>query len=120
MRIHSCFSAALLAVALASCMAAQSQATAAQPEAAPAKSRGELKAERQFQMLDANGDGKLSRAEVALLPPLAAAFDEADTDHDGFVGMDEVRTFAVQYRARREQAKREAAAREPASAAAKP
>ncbi|MDF1481062.1 EF-hand domain-containing protein [Extensimonas sp. H3M7-6] len=71
----------------------------------PTPSRGELKALRQFQMLDANGDGKLSRAEVALFPPLAAAFDEADTNHDGFVTPDEIRVFSAKYRAERERAK---------------
>lgn len=68
-------------------------------------SRGELKALRQFQLLDANGDGKLSRAEVALFPPLAAAFDEADSNHDGFVTPDEIRVFSAHYRAERERAK---------------
>lgn len=60
---------------------------------------------RQFQLLDANGDGRLSRAEVALFLPLAAAFDEADTNHDGFVTPDEIRAFSARYRAERERAK---------------
>ena len=54
-----------------------------------------------FNLFDANGDGKLSRSEVALFPPLAAAFDEADTDHDGFVSVEEVRVFSAHYRAAR-------------------
>lgn len=80
-------------------------ASASAPASATTPSRGELKALRQFQMLDANGDGKLSRAEVALFPPLAAAFDEADTNHDGFVTPDEIRVFSAHYRAERERAK---------------
>ncbi|MBC7215157.1 MAG: EF-hand domain-containing protein [Burkholderiaceae bacterium] len=80
-------------------------ASASAPANAATPSRGELKALRQFQMLDANGDGKLSRAEVALFPPLAAAFDEADTNHDGFVTPDEIRVFSAHYRAERERAK---------------
>jgi hypothetical protein len=78
------------------------------PEAAPAESatgaaltKGEIKARRDFQLLDFNQDGKLSRSEVALFPRLAAAFDTADTDKDGFVSFEEVEVFAVQYRAER-------------------
>ena len=68
-------------------------------------SKGEIKAQRQFKMLDFNQDGKLSRKEVAIIPKLAAAFDETDTNKDGFVTYEEVRAFAVKYRAAREKAK---------------
>ncbi|MFT4242998.1 MAG: EF-hand domain-containing protein [Acidovorax sp.] len=64
--------------------------------------KGEIKAQREFKMLDFNGDGKLSRSEVQLFPRLAAAFDDADTDRDGFVSYEEVRAFAVKYRAERD------------------
>ncbi|MET1114310.1 MAG: EF-hand domain-containing protein [Comamonas sp.] len=74
------------------------------PAVAPL-TKGEIKARRDFQMLDFNKDGKLSRAEVVLFPRLAAAFDTADTDKDGFVSFDEVEVFAVQYRADRAAAK---------------
>src|SRR6218665_1575047 len=60
------------------------QAPGASPGSPAAPTRGEIKAMREFKMLDFNGDGKLSRAEVRLFPRLAAAFDEADTDHDGY------------------------------------
>jgi hypothetical protein len=63
--------------------------------------KGEIKARRDFQLLDFNKDGKLSRTEVALFPRLAAAFDTADTDKDGFVSFEEVEVFALQYRAER-------------------
>lgn len=65
-------------------------------------SRGEQKALRDFQMLDADGDGRLSRSEVAFLPPLAAAFDQADANHDGYVDKDELRAFSAVYRAQRD------------------
>ena len=64
-------------------------------------SKGELKAQRQFKMLDFNQDGKLSRKEVSFIPKLAAAFDETDTNKDGFVSYEEVRAYAVKYRAER-------------------
>ena len=68
-------------------------------------------------MLDFNGDGKLSRSEVKLFPRLAGAFDEADTDGDGFVSYDEVRAFAVKYRAERDRAKAAQATGAPVPAA---
>ncbi len=76
--------------------------THAATEPAAAVSPGELKAQREFKMLDFNGDGKLSRSEVKLFPRLAAAFEEADTDGDGFVSYPEVRAFAAKYRAERD------------------
>ena len=57
---------------------------------------------RDFKLLDFNGDGRISRTEVALFPRLAAAFDEADTNHDNYLSFDEVRAFAVRYRAERD------------------
>src|SRR6218665_2980441 len=88
------------------------QAPGPSPGSPAAPTRGEIKAMREFKMLDFNGDGKLSRAEVRLFPRLAAAFDEADTDHDGYVSYAEVRAFAAKYRARQE---RERAAAGPAA-----
>lgn len=65
-------------------------------------SKGEIKAMRDFQLLDFNGDGKISRAEVALFPRLAAAFSEADTNRDNYLSYEEVRAYAVRYRAKRD------------------
>lgn len=42
-----------------------------------------------FRKLDANGDGTLTKAEVAHVPGMAAAFDEADDNHDGKLSSDE-------------------------------
>ena len=96
--------------------------THAATEPAAAASPGELKAQREFKMLDFNGDGKLSRSEVKLFPRLAAAFDEADTDGDGFVSYAEVRAFAAKCRAERDRqrAAAQAAATPPAPTASPP
>ncbi|WP_373800875.1 EF-hand domain-containing protein [Delftia acidovorans] len=92
--------------------AAENAATE-QATASPAPlTKGEIKAQREFKMLDFNKDGKLSRAEVALFPRLSAAFDEADTDKDGYVSYAEVQAFAVKYRAERDKAKAKAQAEE--------
>lgn len=40
-------------------------------------------AETAFQRADADKDGKLSKAEAAKLPAVAARFDELDADKDG-------------------------------------
>ena len=79
----------------------RAQDTASEKSASTQLSSGELKAQRQFKMLDFNQDGKLSRKEVAFIPKLAAAFDETDTNKDGFVTYEEVRAYAVKYRAAR-------------------
>lgn len=102
--------------------AAENAATE-QATASPAPlTKGEIKAQREFKMLDFNGDGKLSRSEVKLFPRLAAAFDEADTDGDGFVSYAEVRAFAAKYRAERDRqrAAAQAAATPPAPTAPPP
>ena len=43
-----------------------------------------------FEQRDTNHDGKLSRAEF---PGDTTTFDRIDADHDGFVSLDEARTF---------------------------
>lgn len=127
--LASLASAALVAAALCGSAFAQQPAPAKAPapaanpfavpdESQPGLSKGEVKAIREFKMLDFNGDGKLSRSEVKLFPRLAAAFDDADTDHDGFASYAEVRAFAAKYRAERDRKKAEqAAAAQPATPA---
>ena len=76
-------------------------ASPANPDGAPL-SKGEIKAIRDFKLLDFNGDGKISRAEVALFPRLASAFSDAVTNRDNYLSYEEVRAYAVLYRAERE------------------
>ena len=71
------------------------------PDGAPL-SKGEIKAMRDFKLLDFNRDGKISRTEVALFPRLAAAFNDADTNRDNYLSYEEVRAYAVVYRAERD------------------
>lgn len=103
---------ALVAAAGSAAALAQTPAPAANhgPERTPpagvaALSQGEIKAMRDFKLLDFNRDGKISRTEVALFPRLSAAFNDADTDGDGYLSYEEVRAYAVRYRAERDRAK---------------
>ncbi|WP_313300901.1 EF-hand domain-containing protein [Diaphorobacter sp.] len=106
-------SAAMAAIlTLVSPFAAVAEPTVAEPSKTSASaplSKGEIKAIKQFHMLDFNGDGKLSRKEVAIVPKLYSAFDDTDTNKDGFVTLEEVRAFAIKYRAARDKAKAEQA-----------
>ena len=91
-------------------------ATAAAP--APKKvSKGEAQALQWFQMLDADGDGRVSRKEAEvgfrLRPSLKKDFEDADLNKDGHLTQDEIRAVADRRRAER-QARRE---RERAAAA---
>ena len=86
------------AVLLGVCALASAQTS---PDGAPL-SKGEIKAMRDFKLLDFNGDGKISRTEVALFPRLAAAFSDADTNRDNYLSYEEVRAYAVIYRAERD------------------
>jgi Ca2+-binding EF-hand superfamily protein len=51
-----------------------------------------------FTRLDADKDGKISRAEAAKGKRLAKSFDKVDADHDGFVSRAELNT-AMQHKA---------------------
>lgn len=93
---------ALLIASVCAVASAQDSAKAAASAAPAPLSKGEIKAIRDFKLLDFNGDGKISRAEVALFPRLAAAFNDADTNHDNYLSYEEVRAYAVVYRAERE------------------
>jgi Ca2+-binding EF-hand superfamily protein len=42
-----------------------------------------------FTALDANKDGKVSKAEAQKNPAVSQMFDQADKNHDGFLSKDE-------------------------------
>jgi Ca2+-binding EF-hand superfamily protein len=73
--------AALLAV-LATSAAAQSPST--QPAA-----KDPTVIQATFARFDTNGDGKLSKEELAMLPALSSKFAELDKDKDGFLSLAE-------------------------------
>lgn len=112
--------AALAALGCALALLGATPAQAGEPADEPAPtglSKGEIKAQRDFKLLDFNGDGKLSRNEVRLFPRLAQAFDSADTDHDGYVSYAEVQAFALAYRAERARLRAAQAEASPAATA---
>ena len=105
--------AALLPGALAGAAAlAQSAPNAPSAPAAPpataarTPSRGEAQALQLFNMLDADGDGRISRAEaqvaIRIKPSLAELFERTDTNHDGYLTQDEIRAEAARQRAERQ------------------
>ena len=56
-----------------------------------------------FSKADANGDGKLSRAEVEkALPRLAGSFDRIDTDKDGQISRAELQAWKKAHRGERQ------------------
>ena len=80
--------------------------------AAPDASQGERQAVRWFNMLDSNGDGRLTHDEVQwalrLDRRLERQFQEADANHDGVVTEAEIRSLSARRKA--ERLAREAAA----------
>jgi len=76
-----------LACGFAATTWAQTQPAPAAPPATDAKAR--VAVEAAFTKADANGDGKLSREEVAKVPSVAAKFDSLDKDKDGSLSMTE-------------------------------
>ncbi len=61
--------------------------------------KGEARGEM-WKKLDANGDGRISRDEVAGHPKLAGAFDTIDTDKDGFLSPEELRAAHARHAGR--------------------
>ena len=55
----------------------------------PAAAQDRALIESAFSKADTNGDGKLTRAEAAQLPAIAARFDLLDKDKDGTLSLEE-------------------------------
>ncbi len=87
MKIHHTVSKPLSAAAAALLLLGTTVAAHAQTEP-PAQPQAES-AEKAFKRADANGDGKLSKAEAARLPAISERFVEIDKDKDGFLSMTE-------------------------------
>jgi hypothetical protein len=83
-----------LTVAFAAMLPLAALAQTAQPKQ-PAQPGGAGQApaastpEAAFMRADADGDGKLSKAEAARIPSVAAKFDALDKDKDGMLSMGE-------------------------------
>jgi EF hand len=75
-------SVALIAT-LAATLPMVAAAQTAQPGAQP------VTPEAAFMRADANGDGKLSKAEAARIPSVGSKFDALDKDKDGMLSMGE-------------------------------
>jgi Ca2+-binding EF-hand superfamily protein len=89
----------MLAVTMTACalgMPALVDAQTAQPAPAKAAAQDMAAVESAFKRADANGDGKLNKAEAAAIPTVAAKFDELDKDRDGQLSLAE---FAAGYTA---------------------
>ena len=112
-------------VALAQSAPAAPAAPASAPPATAAQTpgKGEAQALRLFKLLDANGDGRISRAEadvaIRIKPSLAELFERTDTNHDGYLTQDEIRAEAARAKAER-QARREREAAAAAGAMSRP
>jgi len=102
------FHLALLSACLllpAGAVPAQPAPAAATSSDAPAPGKGEVQALKLFHLLDADGDGRISRAEAALAirlkPSLAELFRDADANGDGYLTQAEIRAAAERRRAER-------------------
>lgn len=67
-------------------------ASATQPTAAPTPRYAANDLERAFTFMDRNHDGKVSREEAVEFRGVARHFDQADTNRDGFLSIEEFGT----------------------------
>lgn len=63
---------------------------------APKKVDANAQFDQLFNSVDADHDGKLSKAEAALkAPAMGDAFSQIDTDHDGYLSKPEIKAFTA-------------------------
>jgi Ca2+-binding EF-hand superfamily protein len=62
------------------------------------QSQRQAHAGERWKHLDADGDGRISRAEAAKFPRLAEHFDAIDTNGDGFLTPDELKAAHAKHR----------------------
>ncbi|HET9622715.1 MAG TPA: EF-hand domain-containing protein [Kofleriaceae bacterium] len=93
-------------LAAASLMAVAAPAFAGDDDAM--KARVSRRVDQVFAKLDADGDGRISKAEAEKGPKMSKAFDRVDADHDGFVSRAEM-SAAVERRMARAQQRKQAA-----------
>jgi len=81
----------LLLGAAAVHLGAQERIPAPTPVAMKAEptAKARLAMEGAFSRADLDSDGRLTRAEAVHLPAIEARFDELDTNHDGFLSLEE-------------------------------
>lgn len=113
---------------LACALALSLPASAERVKAPPGASKKEQDAVRIFNLLDADGDGLVSRNEAQqaflIRPSLVRDFEATDTNKDGYLSESEVRAQADRRRAERkarrarEQAQKEAQAKQAQASAA--
>ena len=81
---------------VAAALAGLALSTTVQSQAAEPMAKDKVAIEAAFTKADANGDGKLSKEEAAMVPSVAAKFAELDKNKDGFLTLAE---FAAGYTA---------------------
>ncbi len=92
---------AVLVLASLGCVATAQDRPGREQPTTPVKVKAEPTArqrmamEAAFARADLNGDGKLSRTEASHLPEIEARFDELDTNHDGFLSVEEFMVGAM-------------------------
>ncbi|QSX79540.1 EF-hand domain-containing protein [Agrilutibacter solisilvae] len=74
---------------------AQAQPTTTSNDASAATTAGDPAAKKSWADVDADKDGKLSKAEADSVPALATVFGQADADADGTLTADEYKAYVA-------------------------
>ena len=81
--------------AVGALVASLALAQGVKPKATEPSAADKTNIEAAFTRADANGDGKLSREEVARMPMIADKFDALDKNKDGFLSLGEFAAGAM-------------------------